>query len=398
MSLLLDALKEAEARKRAAHEAPPSRTPDAEGALALAEDPSELAILESGTPAPRPAPPVSETARPASEPPLTVPVPGRASRRLTALIGLAGALVLALGSVAVYEAMQDLTAEPVIPAAPLGRVDGSLDPSARGDTDRDASATMPAGGPSDAPPAPAVRTPMSAARSPGTAARRAAPREFAPAAARPSRGIGATDVAGAPTVRQPLRVERRGDPLAEAFAAVQAGELGRARELYASVLASEPGQPDAELGLAVIAHAQGDAREALRGYQRVLESVPDHPRAWAGLAELTGAGEAAALESRLRQLLAARPAASLHFALGNLLARQKRWSDAQVEFFEATALAPQVADYAFNLAVALDHLGKTSAAASYYDRALELAGARGAAGFDLAAARSRRAALDEVRR
>jgi predicted RNA polymerase sigma factor len=47
--------------------------------------------------------------------------------------------------------------------------------------------------------------------------------------------------------------------------------------------------------------------------------------------------------------------------------------------------------------VALDRLGKTSAAASYYDRALELAGEHGAAGFYVDAARSRRAALAEVR-
>jgi tetratricopeptide (TPR) repeat protein len=397
MSLLLDALKEAEARKRAPREAPSPRSPDTDGALALVEDPPEMAILEQSTPAPRPAPPVSESVRSTSEPPLAVVVPGRSSRRLTALIGLVGALLLTLGFFAIYEALRSGAPEPVMPAVPIGSTDSRFELPAHGAADRDAADAERAGTSKGTARRPAAQPHTSAVRLPGAASSRPPPRESATAAAPPPRGRGALDVDGAPTAGQPLRIARRGDPLAEAYAAVHAGELDRARELYASVLTRQPGQPDAELGLAVIAHAQGQDREAMRGYQRVLESIPDQPRAWAGLAELAGASEASALESRLRQLLAARPAAPLHFALGNLLARQQRWSDAQVEFFEAAALAPQVADYAFNLAVSLDRLGKSSAAASYYDRALELAGERGAAGFDVDAARARRAALAEVR-
>lgn len=174
---------------------------------------------------------------------------------------------------------------------------------------------------------------------------------------------------------------------------MQAGDLARAEALYRGVLQSEPGQVDAQLALAVIAQSRGDDVAARRGFRAVLESVPDHPRAWAGLAELAGEGDTGAIESRLRQLLADRPSAPLHFALGNLLSRQQRWADAQAEYFAAATLAPQAADYAFNVAVALERLGKAAAALPWYDRALELAARGRAVRFDPAAARERAAQL-----
>jgi uncharacterized protein HemY len=121
--------------------------------------------------------------------------------------------------------------------------------------------------------------------------------------------------------------------------------------------------------------------------------VPDHPRAWAGVADLAGTGEIAAMESRLHGLLASRPAAPLHFALGNLLAREARWPEAQESYFNAVTAAPANADYAFNLAVALDHLGKRGAAASYYGRALELARDGRPVQFDASSAGTRLATL-----
>ena len=42
--------------------------------------------------------------------------------------------------------------------------------------------------------------------------------------------------------------------------------------------------------------------------------------------------------------------------LGNQLAQQGRWSEAQQEYFKAFASEPDNADFAYNLAVSLDHL------------------------------------------
>ena len=181
-------------------------------------------------------------------------------------------------------------------------------------------------------------------------------------------------------------------PLPAAYAALQAGELTRARTLYEEVLRAEPGQVDAHLGLAVIAQSQQDRQSAINHFRAVLMAVPDHPRAWAGVAELAGDGERNALESKLRGLLASNPEDSLHFALGNILMRQSRWAEAQEQFFAATTAAPDNPDYTFNLAVALDRIGKHAAAAVHYRKALQLAAGRPVQ-FDSGAARDRLAAL-----
>ena len=74
-----------------------------------------------------------------------------------------------------------------------------------------------------------------------------------------------------------------------------------------------------------------------------------------------------------------------NFTLGNQFAQQGRWAEAQQEYFKAFAAEPENADFAYNLAVSLDHLRQPSQALDYYQRALALAEKRGAS-FDLAAA------------
>ena len=80
------------------------------------------------------------------------------------------------------------------------------------------------------------------------------------------------------------------------------------------------------------------------------------------------------------------------FALGNLYAAQARWSDAQEAYFEAYSRAPENPDYAFNLAISLEHLGQRQPALNYYRQAVEVAQSR-PHGFDPAQAQSRIAEL-----
>jgi uncharacterized protein HemY len=76
-------------------------------------------------------------------------------------------------------------------------------------------------------------------------------------------------------------------------------------------------------------------------------------------------------ESRLKNLLNGQTqAAPLHFALGNLYARQNNWTDAQAAYFMASSSEPNNPDYLYNLAVSLDHLGKQELARDHYQRAL----------------------------
>lgn len=198
------------------------------------------------------------------------------------------------------------------------------------------------------------------------------------------------------TVRSTLVVEQSaGVPLQRAYDALRAGDLATAEAGYREVLREAPHQVDAHLGLAVIAQARGSVAVALSHYRAVLDSVPDHARAWSGLSDLAGEQELDGMESRLRGLIARRPAATLQFALGNVLARQSRWAEAQEYYFRAASGEPGNAEYAFNLAVALDHLGKRDATVTWYGRALDLARDGRPVQFDTASATQRLTALRE---
>ena len=94
-------------------------------------------------------------------------------------------------------------------------------------------------------------------------------------------------------------------------------------------------------------------------------------------------------ESQLKQMLSEQPrSAALHYALGNVFAKQSRWGDAQQAYFNARTLEPSNAQFAYNLAVSLDHLGKSKLAAQYYQQALQL-DANNNSGFDHAQAQQR---------
>lgn len=173
------------------------------------------------------------------------------------------------------------------------------------------------------------------------------------------------------------------DPLlASAYQAFMAGDSGKAEVDYRKALQQTPNSRDALLGLAAVAASRGQADEAATHYLRVLQLDPKDAAAQTGLIGLKGYGDPVLSESRLKSLLAQSPNAGyLHFALGNLYAQQSRWPEAQESYFNAFHTEPGNADYAFNLAVSLDHLDQRKAALGYYQRALSLAKER-SAGFD----------------
>lgn len=180
--------------------------------------------------------------------------------------------------------------------------------------------------------------------------------------------------------------------LREAYAALRSGDLVRSEALYREVLEADARSIDALLGLGVIAARDGRVEEARALYLQVRTLDPKNAVAAASLSALSGSARTTDAESRLKHMLREQPdSAPLHFALGVHHAGERRWADAQEAFFEAVRHEPQNADYAFNLAVSLDHLGQHQAAASYYQRAVELAG--GAEEFDPQIARARLIAL-----
>lgn len=228
----------------------------------------------------------------------------------------------------------------------------------------------------------------------------ATPRPPAPAApAAVPRAIGQPETPSPPqtlTMHNRIAISRgdntppRVNPaISEAYAAYQTGQSDVAQRLYSEVLRVEPANVDALLGLAAIAQRENRLEDAQRLFATILEIEPRHALAQSGLIAMTGRADPHAAESRLKQLIAREPSAPLYFNLGNLYAEQGQWSQAQQAYFQAHHLEPRNPDYAYNLAVGLEHLGQQKLALDFYRKALQLSATPGIANFDVARAQER---------
>lgn len=174
----------------------------------------------------------------------------------------------------------------------------------------------------------------------------------------------------------------------QGYQALASGQLGAARQQYEAVLQQDPVNRDALLGLAAVAQQDNQGAQAAALYLRLLEINPDDGMALAGLIGLRQ-GDLVQSESRLKAILERTPESGpVLFALGNVYAQQRRWPEAQQQFFRAYSAVPGNADYAYNLAIGLDRLNQPKLAATYYQRALALAQTSLSA-FDRAAAQQR---------
>lgn len=188
------------------------------------------------------------------------------------------------------------------------------------------------------------------------------------------------------------------DPLASsAYEAYQQGDIESAESLYRQLLELTPLHRDALIGLAAIAQLNSDPAQAMDLYSRLLARDPTDALARASLLELMPNGSAAERERQFKRLISRNQnVAPLHYALGNFYAVEQRWTDAQQAYFSALQLAKTDAitsgrvnpDYAFNLAISLEHLQQAQPAQTYYEQALEFA-VEHPASFDLNVARSR---------
>jgi len=164
------------------------------------------------------------------------------------------------------------------------------------------------------------------------------------------------------------------DPiLMGAYQAYTRGDDALAQQQYRQVLQRDVRNVDALLGMAAIAQRQGRDADALGWYQKVLEIEPTNTIAQSASISPSGNADPVTVESHIKNMLARQPeAANLHASLGNLYAEQNQWPSAQEAYFNASILAPNNADYAFNLAISLDQMGKAKLALKQYERALEL--------------------------
>ena len=211
--------------------------------------------------------------------------------------------------------------------------------------------------------------------------------------ARAIRGAGLAPAS--PTGGAAFKIKRKRTPdtlhplLLRAYDAWLSGNLAAAKRDYERVLRSDPRNRNALLGLGAIAVREGRWDDASERYTVLLRLNPRDSIAQAGLISVHENVDPLRGESQIKILLREEPVAShLHFTLGNMYAEQNRWGEAQSAYFDAYRLQDGNPDYAYNLAVSLDQLGKAAAAAGYYRQALELAAENGAV-FDQPSVRDR---------
>lgn len=159
--------------------------------------------------------------------------------------------------------------------------------------------------------------------------------------------------------------------VAKGYAAFNAGDLDNAKRHYDEALRMDPRSLDALNGMAAVALRAGRRDVADSYLARALEIDPKDGFALAASTSLRSKVDAQSAESRFKALIAAAPESpAAHFGLGNLYAREGRWSEAQQAYFRAYTAEPDNPDFLFNLAVSLDHLKQARLARQYYQSAL----------------------------
>jgi tetratricopeptide (TPR) repeat protein len=393
MSLLMEALKKAEEAKRKAAEnpppAPPAAAPHTLELLPVAPDPetsdSDLALpidpadadlsspsrisrfrptASSSRPAAREEKPQEASERNAVRNVFSAKQTPQSSHALGILAGLGVLVALACGGYFWWQlnavSAGSMTTLPQPPAPPIAPAPSRGLPEVTAEK-------LPA------PLAPSVPVPSRA--------------EPASALFEPAARVPKPSPASAPVADSPVRLSRSQPKanvtLERAYAALQAGKIEDAERDYEQVLRADARNIDALLGMATLAAHQGQGERAHAYYLSALEVDPKDPTAQAGLINTRGQSNPARSESQLKTALDSQPdSAALHFALGNLMASQSRWSEAQQAYFRAYSADAENPDFIFNLAVSLDHLHQNKLAAQYYQMAQKAASTARSISFD----------------
>jgi len=159
--------------------------------------------------------------------------------------------------------------------------------------------------------------------------------------------------------------------LQQAYSAYQSGNYDRAMELYNQVLEVDPNNRNALLARAAINIHDGYAEAAIRDYRRLLLANPKDSLAMSSMLTVTSYAPEDT-ETQLKLMIREEPDSPyLNFALANAYGAQNRWQEAQRYYFKALQNNPGDPNYAYNLAVSLEHISQPVSAITYYQRALE---------------------------
>ena len=167
------------------------------------------------------------------------------------------------------------------------------------------------------------------------------------------------------------RVGQKDILLREAYDAYKSGNNSLALTRYNQVLEEDPGNRNALLGRAAINVQKGDGAAAIKDYQVLLLANPKDSLAMTSLIAVANYSPRET-ESQLKLMIREEPSSPhLNFALANVYGSQNRWQEAQGHYFRALQNNPGDPNYAYNLAVSLEHISQPGSAITYYRRALD---------------------------
>ena len=167
------------------------------------------------------------------------------------------------------------------------------------------------------------------------------------------------------------RIEQKSAWIRDAYAAYQAGNDELAMSLYNKVLEIDPQNRNSLLARAAIHVQNSNGRAAIRDYQTLLLANPKDSLAMASLIAVANYSPQDT-ETQLKLMIRDQPDSPyLNFALANAYGAQNRWQEAQGHYFRALENNPADPNYAYNLAISLEHISQPRAAISYYRRALD---------------------------
>ena len=155
--------------------------------------------------------------------------------------------------------------------------------------------------------------------------------------------------------------------------AIAAGRWNVAEINFHKALEESPNNIQALMGMAEVMQAGGKNEVANQFYLAVIERAPGNLKASIGLLNLKQDKSSLDHGNQLKQLITENSGqAFLHASLGDYYVARAEWSAAQAAYFEAVKYDSSNADYAYNLAVSMDQLGKGEIALRYYEKALAL--------------------------
>ncbi|MCP4490767.1 MAG: tetratricopeptide repeat protein [Gammaproteobacteria bacterium] len=158
--------------------------------------------------------------------------------------------------------------------------------------------------------------------------------------------------------------------LADAYRAYQSGDDEIALQKYNRVLALEPNNRNALLARAAIAIQNADIESAINDYRSLLMANPKDSLAMSSLISVANISPQQS-ETQLKLLIRDEPESPyLNFVLANVYGSQNRWQEAQGHYFKALEITPDNPNYAYNLAISLEHIAKPKVAIAYYEKAL----------------------------